>query len=48
MMRNKGKMFELNEKAQIFFANIKKKLCEPSVLGMLLKRECMFSTQMQQ
>ena len=34
MMRNKGKKFERNEKAQSAFENIKRELCEAPVLGM--------------
>ena len=34
LMRNKGKKFEWNEKAQAAFDNIKRELCEAPVLGM--------------
>ena len=34
LMRNKGKKFEWNEEAQAAFENIKRELCEASVLGM--------------
>ena len=34
LMRNKGKKFEWNQKAQAAFENIKRELCEAPVLGM--------------
>ena len=34
LMRNKGKKFEWNEKAQAAFENIKRELCEAPLLGM--------------
>ena len=34
LMRNKGKKFEWNEKAQAAFENIKREVCEATVLGM--------------
>ena len=34
LMRNKGKKFEWNEKAQAAFENLKRELCEAPVLGM--------------
>ena len=34
LMRNKGKKFEWNDKAQVAFENIKRELCEAPVLGM--------------
>ena len=34
LMRNKGKKFECNERAQEVFENIKPKVCEAPVLGM--------------
>ena len=34
LMRNKGKKIEWNDEAQVAFENIKRELCEASVLGM--------------
>ena len=34
LMRNKGKMFEWNDEAQVAFEKIKRELCEAPVLGM--------------
>ena len=41
LMRNKGKKFEWNEKAQAAFENIKRELCEAPVLSMLTEK-CMY------
>ena len=38
LMRNKGKNIEWNEKAQAAFENIKRELCEASVLGMTTEK----------
>ena len=34
LMRNKGKKFEWSDEAQVVFENIKRELCEATVLGM--------------
>ena len=34
LMRNKGKKFKWNERAQVAFENIKRELCEAPVLGL--------------
>ena len=38
LMRNKGKKFSWTDEAQVYFENIKRELCEASVLGIATEK----------